>query len=98
MEYDERGYPIRDVEHQQILNEHWPLADGKGGPHARGIPDQPEPINVRVRLVWEHDGEEWIDGTARRWTHAAVCVTFGDPRLLTNAVWVRPEDVRRRAT
>jgi len=100
VEYDQRGYPIRDVEHQRILNEHWPLVDNKGGPHARGIPDQPQPFNVRVRVVWEHDGEEWIDGTSRRWTQAAVFVAFGDPRHSTAGVGqagrrAAPNDVGR---
>ena len=44
------------------------VAGLEGEPHARGIPDQPNPIRVRARIVWEGDGEEWIDATARRWT------------------------------
>jgi len=68
------------VERQKILNEHWPLRDSKGKPHARGIPDQPNPIPIRARVEWEGDGEEWVDGTARRWTRPAVFVTFGHER------------------
>jgi hypothetical protein len=46
--------------------------------------------------VWERDGEEWIDGTARRWTQTSVYVTFPDKRLSGAGVWVVPADVRRR--
>ena len=35
----------------------WPLSD-KAGEHARGIEDQPEPIDVEVRVEWAVDGEE----------------------------------------
>lgn len=64
---------------QRILNERWPLHDRQGF-HARGIPDQPHPISVRARIVWEHDGEEWITGRATRWTYTSVLVAFADPR------------------
>lgn len=72
-DFDQRGYPRRDSRHhQKVLNERWPLIDSKGHPHARGIPDQPKPIPVRARVVWEGDGEEWVDGMARRWSRNAV--------------------------
>lgn len=48
------------------------------------------------RVVWEHDGEEWIDGTARRWTQTSVYVTFPDDRLQLSGVWLAPADVQRR--
>src|SRR5262245_20737100 len=83
-------------EHQRILNEYWPRRDSKGNGHARGIPDRANPIRVRTRVVWPGGGEEWIDGTARRWTSQAVFVSFSDPRRSTAGVWLRPEDVRRR--
>jgi hypothetical protein len=35
---------------------------------------------VRVRVVWDGGGEQWIDGTARRWTPDAVFVAFADER------------------
>jgi len=84
------------VERQKILNEHWPLQDSKGQPHARGIPNQPNPSPVRARVEREGDGEEWVEATARRWTRQAVFVTFGDERPQTIGVWLRPKDVRRR--
>lgn len=93
---DEHGYPRPHGQRQRILNEYWPWRDSKGQPHARGIPDQPNPIPVHVRVVWEGGGEEWIDGMASRWTANAVFVAVDDERRRTIGVWVRPEDVRRR--
>jgi hypothetical protein len=74
---------------QTITNERFPR-------DARSIPNQRNPISVRVRVVWERDGEEWIDGDATRWTDRVVFVTFGDRRLSTIGVWVVPGEVRRR--
>jgi len=81
---------------QRARNEHWPFVDRDGQRHARGVPDQKNPIPVRVRVVWDRDGEEWIDGGARRWTQTAVLVTFDDHRLQVGGVWVVPSDVERR--
>jgi hypothetical protein len=81
---------------QHVLNEHWPFVDRNGQRHARGVPDQKTPIPVRVRVVWERDGEEWIEGMARRWTQTAVYVSIDDDRRQTNGVWVAPNDVQRR--
>ena len=86
----------RRPKHTRILNEHWPLYDAKGNAHAVGIPDQPNPIPVRVRVVWEGGAEEWIDGLARRWTSNSVFVEFSDERRSTPGVWVKPHDVDRR--
>lgn len=82
-------------QHVRILNEHWPLRDAKGNAHAVGIPDQPNPIPVRVRVVWEGGSEEWIEGKARRWTRTSVFVTFASDRRRVPGVWVKPEDVER---
>jgi hypothetical protein len=79
---------------QAVLNESWPLSDKAGG-HARGIEDQPSPIDVEVRIEWAQDGEEWLAGRAHRWTNSHVFVRFKDPRSLTGFVWVRASDVRR---
>ena len=83
--------PRRDT--QRVLNEAWPLRD-RNGSHARGILDR-DPIDVEVRIVWSHDGEEWIAGQATRWTTSHVFVRVRDPRLLVPHVWVRAGDVRR---
>jgi hypothetical protein len=81
---------------QRALNEHWPFVDSKGQRHARGVPDQKNPIPVRVRVVWQRDGEQWIEeAMARRWTKTAVFVTFDDERLQISGVWVAPADVQR---
>ena len=79
---------------QAILNESWPLKDKTGG-HARDIPDQPNPIDVEVRIEWADDGEEWLAGRAHRWTSFHVLVRFQDSRSATGFVWVRAKDVRR---
>ncbi len=79
---------------RSILNESWPLRD-KVGEHARGIEDQPDPIDVEVRIEWAGGGEEWLPGRAHRWTASHVFVRFQDPRSATGFVWVRARDVRR---
>jgi hypothetical protein len=80
---------------QKILNQSWPLHDRNGKAHARGIPDRPS-ILVRARIVWELDGEEWIDARATRWTRTHVHVEFADPRAQINGAWLRADDVKRR--
>jgi hypothetical protein len=74
---------------QAILNERFPR-------DARTIKDQPVGIDVWARIVWERDGEMWMMGSATRWTRTHVFVEFGDRRLATRGVWVKPGDVRRR--
>ena len=44
---------------QSIRNESWPLSDKAGG-HARGIEDQPDPIDVEVRIEWA----DWGSGVS----------------------------------
>jgi hypothetical protein len=78
-----------------VLNESCPLSD-EAGEHARGIEDQPGPIDVEVHIEWSDDGEEWLSGRAHRWTASRVFVRFRDPRSLTGFVWVRAWDVRRQ--
>lgn len=79
---------------QRVLNESWPLRD-ENGPHARGIPDMGY-IPVRVRIIFERDGEVQLDGHAVRWHGSSVCVAVWDDRLLATYVWVGAADVRRR--
>lgn len=83
---------------QPVLNESWPLRDRRTGQrHARGIPDQPHPIPVDVRLVLEPDGETWLPGHAARWTRTHVYVnSISDSRVRGPGVWVVAADVRRR--
>lgn len=53
-------------------------------------------IDVTVRVVWERDGEEKLNGVATRWTADRVYVELADPRIGTTGIWVAPSDVVRR--
>jgi hypothetical protein len=87
--------PVVRRKSQRVQNESWPLRDDKGQ-HARGINDQPHPIDVTVRVVLEHDGEVFLPGQAVRWNRSHVYVTVSDERVPQQAVWVLARDVRRR--
>ena len=90
------GHSPHHSAHQTVLNEAWPLRD-RDGRHARGIPDQPHPIDVDVRLELATDGEQWLPGRAQRWTRTHVYVTaLNDARVRPPGVWVLAADVRRR--
>ena len=80
---------------QAIRNESWPVSDKAGG-HARGIEDDPNPIDFEVRIEWADDGEQWLPGRAHLWTKSHVFVRFQDARSATGFAWVRARDVRRR--
>ena len=80
---------------QSVLNQSWPLVDDKGRRHAEGIPRR-APIAVTARIVFDVDGEVWLEGTADRWHGRYVCVELHDPRLQVRYVWVDASDVRRR--
>jgi hypothetical protein len=58
----------------------------KGGGHARGVEDQPDPIDVEVRIEWTDGSEEWLSGRAHRWSKSHVFVRFQDPRSLSGLV------------
>lgn len=73
---------------QEVLNASWP-------DNPRGLP-QHEPIDVTARIVFEGDGETWLDGTAARWVGQNVCVEIVDPRLQVRFVWVDAGDVKRK--
>lgn len=73
---------------QTVLNQSWP-------DNPLGLP-QHQPINVTARIVFEHDGEVWLDGTASRWVGQCVCVEINDPRLQVRYCWVDAGDVKRR--
>ena len=57
--------------------------------------DVERPIPVQVRIVFERDGEEWVDGLALEWTRDLVRVATREQRLHPRVVWVRAGDVRR---
>jgi hypothetical protein len=50
---------------------------------------------VRVRVVWERDGVEVRETTARGYTSDAVLVIVADWRRQTIGVWLSPTDVQR---
>jgi hypothetical protein len=81
---------------QLILNQSWPLVDEQGKRHARGVPSR-SPIAVRVRVVFDRDGETWLDGQAIRWHNRSIMVEANDPRLRVHRVWVDTGDVQRIA-
>lgn len=89
MDRDIHGYPTAPRRWQRIVNESWPQG-------AATIKDQPHPIDVTARVVWEYDGEETVEGRAIRWTRTRVLVAFDDPRWQTVGVWLLPSDVKRR--
>ena len=51
---------------------------------------------VRARLVWERDGEQWLDTVAVAWTRELVLVDVVDPRVQVHGQWLAVEDVERR--
>jgi len=55
-------------------------------------------VPVVARLVWEHDGEQWIETTADAWTRQPdfVHVELADARYRFRGVWLSPKDVGRR--
>lgn len=61
---------------------------------ARARPDRKK-IPVRARVVWERDGEEWLDGNALRLDPGiAIFVELsGQPRCKFTGVWLDPKDV-----
>lgn len=88
-------WPNANADAQQVLNQSWPLKD-KQGHHARGIPDQPQPINVTVRLELDKAGEVHVDALAVRWNNSHVYIQTNDPRVPGPGVWLLARDVRRR--
>lgn len=78
-----------DEGHQLILNDHQV-------PPRHLQTDPPAPIPVRARIVWEDDGEEWIDTTADAWFRTTVLVLVSDRRSRTRGAWLDASDIRRR--
>ena len=55
--------------------------------------DRP-PVPVRARLLFEHDGAVWVNGTATRLGFdGAIFVENTDRRCQTIGVWLLPVDV-----
>lgn len=52
------------------------------------------PARVRARVVFEQDGEVWLDGTATRLGFdGAIFVESKDRRVQAIGVWLMPDDV-----
>lgn len=61
---------------------------------ARGSFQSRPPVHVRARVVFERDGEVWIDGTAARLGFdGAIFVEFRDRRCRPLGAWLSPDDV-----
>lgn len=86
----EHQKPPHLLREQEILNYHWPRQPRSFRNHEPGIP-------VRARLFWQRDGEEFVDGVARRWDAHHVYVELKDTRSRGNGVWLKPQDVYRRS-
>lgn len=75
---------------QRLINESWPASP-------RTIGNAPHPIPVTARLVWEEDGQQWVQTRALRWNRRHVFVALHDRRVgAVIGVWLDPADVRRR--
>ncbi|PSL05927.1 hypothetical protein CLV30_10379 [Haloactinopolyspora alba] len=83
-----RGQPPHVRAQRRVLNKHWPRRPRDFRKHRPGIP-------VTARVVWERDGEEYIDATAVRWDTDHVYVEFVDNRLGANGTWLKPSDIYR---
>lgn len=57
--------------------------------------DVEHPIPVTATLHWE-TGTEQLDTLAVEWDRHLVRVRISDARVMTGAVWLPVEDVRRR--
>lgn len=89
MAHNTPAYPHWSDGHQRILNAH-PVP-------ARHLQiDPPAPIPVRARIVWEDDGEEWIDTRAESWFRNIVLVNIPDRRARIGAAWLDAADIRRQ--
>ncbi len=83
------GVHERLARRQAILNER-PI------PPRRLQHQECTPIPVRVRLVWERDGEQWVDTRARDWVGRDVLCDVNDRRWPVGGVWLDAGDMERR--
>ncbi|UZD63023.1 hypothetical protein [Brevibacterium sp. JSBI002] len=61
---------------------------------ARGSFQNRPPVPVRARVVFERDGEVWLDGTATRLGFdGAIFVESKDRRCQAIGVWLKPDGV-----
>ena len=60
--------------------------------------DEVRPLNnvrVRVRLVWERGGEEYVDTIAQAWWGLLGYVVVSDHRWRFVGLWLHHRDIRR---
>jgi hypothetical protein len=88
--FNNYGIPHHPERFQEVTNSSWP--EPAVAERLRDV----EPIAVRVRIVWNHDGEAWLDGSACRWSGRHVFVRFTDERSRVGFAWVDAADVERR--
>jgi hypothetical protein len=84
----DRDQPAHVLALRAVLNMHWPPKPAEFRHRENGI-------TVRVRIVWDRDGEEYVEGVATRWDTDHVYVEIRDKRLQGKGVWVKPCDVYR---
>jgi hypothetical protein len=53
-------------------------------------------VSIVPRIVWEEDGEEFIETEAAAWNGPLVYVRVPDRRYRLTSVWLDASDVRRR--
>lgn len=87
--FNDYGIPYHPERFQDVMNKSWPPPDV-----ARRLSDHAA-IPVTVRIVWDRDGETWLDGTATRWHGQHVFVRFVDERSRLGFAWVDAGDVGR---
>jgi hypothetical protein len=54
------------------------------------------PVPIVARIMWEEDGEEYIDTVAAGWGGRLIYVRVPDRRYLLTSVWLAAADVKRR--
>lgn len=89
-----KGPDAHDHLHQRILN-----SKSGPGPWPNAVVHRLRvPVRVRVRLVWEKDGVEYVDTVARDWggLHVLVDLIDRQHRWPFKGVWLHCDDVGRR--
>jgi hypothetical protein len=55
-----------------------------------------QPVPITARIVWEQDGEEFVETVAAGWSGQNVYVRLPDRRYRLTSVWLDAADVKRR--
>jgi hypothetical protein len=54
------------------------------------------PVPIVARIVWEDDGEEYLETEAAGWSGQLIYVRVPDLRYALTSVWLDAADVTRR--